>query len=193
MNCVIRDIPTPVIIESRATSEGTFNSPLLDMNVLDYAEVPLCAALLPPTQDVDKKQKGSRLNIRPVALDPVAGASGHGAEAYKSPPLSPTIPKANPFSFSNILISSAINFPTSPPPNTNHGTGAPSLLTNKDPLALQITTANFRRFVSRVGFVFWLQDRIEEILMWRKGWKYTSAWLVGYGVICERAGSWALD
>ena len=45
-------------------------------------------------------------------------------------------------------------------------------------------TANFRRFVSRVGPIFWLQDRIEEIILWKKGWKRTAVWLAAYGFFC---------
>lgn len=59
------------------------------------------------------------------------------------------------------------------------------LLSNRDPLSIQITSVNFKRFVERVGPVFWLQDRIEEILLWRRGWKVTGAWLAAYGLLCS--------
>ncbi|KAG9308876.1 hypothetical protein JVU11DRAFT_11336 [Chiua virens] len=45
-------------------------------------------------------------------------------------------------------------------------------------------TTNFRRFVSKVGPVFWLQDRIEEIILWKKGWKRTTVFLALYGFLC---------
>lgn len=38
--------------------------------------------------------------------------------------------------------------------------------------------------MARVGPVFWLQDRVEEVLMWRCGWKYTGVWIVSYAFLC---------
>lgn len=38
--------------------------------------------------------------------------------------------------------------------------------------------------MARVGPVFWLQDRVEEVLMWRCGWKYTGIWIAGYAFLC---------
>ncbi|KIK69717.1 hypothetical protein GYMLUDRAFT_34116 [Collybiopsis luxurians FD-317 M1] len=58
------------------------------------------------------------------------------------------------------------------------------LLSNRDPLSIQITTVNFKRFIERVGPVFWLQDRIEEIVFWKRGPKLTVAWLAAYGLLC---------
>ncbi|KAJ3856482.1 integral peroxisomal membrane peroxin-domain-containing protein [Lentinula lateritia] len=58
------------------------------------------------------------------------------------------------------------------------------LLSNKDPLSIQITSVNFKRFVERVGPVFWLQDRLEEIVFWRRGWKVTGTWLAVYCFLC---------
>ncbi|KAF8341147.1 hypothetical protein F5887DRAFT_976939 [Amanita rubescens] len=72
--------------------------------------------------------------------------------------------------------------PASPTPPSTHSTG--SLLSIKDPLSVPILSVNFRRFVSCVGPVFWLQDRIEEIVTWKKGWKVTCSWLSAYGFFC---------
>ncbi|KAI6123391.1 hypothetical protein EDD16DRAFT_1566085 [Pisolithus croceorrhizus] len=71
-------------------------------------------------------------------------------------------------------------FATSP----RSGQSSQMLLSTRDPLSLPIVTNNFRRFVARVGPVFWLQDRIEEIILWKKGWKRTVVWLAAYGFIC---------
>lgn len=60
----------------------------------------------------------------------------------------------------------------------------PTLLSSKDPLSLPITTNNFKRFVAKVGPVFWLQDRIEEILLWKRGWKVTTVWMLAYALLC---------
>ncbi|KAH7876231.1 integral peroxisomal membrane peroxin-domain-containing protein [Lentinula edodes] len=58
------------------------------------------------------------------------------------------------------------------------------LLSNKDPLSIQITSVNFKRFIERVGPVFWLQDRLEEIVFWRRGSKVTGTWLAVYCFLC---------
>ena len=59
------------------------------------------------------------------------------------------------------------------------------LLSTRDPLSVPIMTANFRRFISKVGPVFWLQDRIEEIILWKKGWKRTTVWIAAYAFFCR--------
>ncbi|KIJ60193.1 hypothetical protein HYDPIDRAFT_32458 [Hydnomerulius pinastri MD-312] len=38
--------------------------------------------------------------------------------------------------------------------------------------------------LAKVGPVFWLQDRVEEVILWKQGWKRTMVWLAGYGFIC---------
>ncbi|KAG7086838.1 hypothetical protein E1B28_002760 [Marasmius oreades] len=58
------------------------------------------------------------------------------------------------------------------------------LLSNRDPLSIPIMSVNFKQFVERVGPVFWLQDRIEEIVFWRRGWRMTCTWLAIYAFIC---------
>lgn len=75
------------------------------------------------------------------------------------------------------IISSAIATP-------NPRSPALSLLSTRDPLSVPIMTTNFRRFVCRVGPLFWLQDRGEEIILWKKGWKRTTVWLAVYGFFC---------
>jgi hypothetical protein len=59
-----------------------------------------------------------------------------------------------------------------------------TLLSCRDPLSLPIITNNFKRFVARVGPVFWLQDRIEEILFWKRGWRRTASWMALYAFLC---------
>jgi hypothetical protein len=57
-------------------------------------------------------------------------------------------------------------------------------MSTKDLLSVPIMSVNFPRFVSCVGPMFWLQDRIEDIVMWEKGWKVTCVaiylWLLLY-------------
>lgn len=84
---------------------------------------------------------------------------------------------------------------TSVPPVANSG-GTPvtsptskkektTLLSSKDPLSLPIMTNNFKRFVAKVGPVFWFQDRVEEILFWKRGWKHTTTWMALYAFLCK--------
>ena len=58
------------------------------------------------------------------------------------------------------------------------------LLSSKDPISLPIMTNSFKRFVNVVGPVFWLQDRIEEIGLWKRGTSWTTCWMVGYTLLC---------
>ncbi|KAK1224884.1 hypothetical protein PQX77_012196 [Marasmius sp. AFHP31] len=91
------------------------------------------------------------------------------------------------------MLLSSSGVPTSPSGSPGQGGQAPSgnnpgrkrtkrylnlkepivLLSNKDPLSIPIMSVNFKEFIQRVGPVFWLQDRIEEIVCWRRGWKMT--------------------
>jgi len=85
---------------------------------------------------------------------------------------------------SQMLLSSALPVPAGMSSPRSKTTGAPKLLSTKDPLSLPITTANFKKFVAKSGPVFWLQDRIEEIITWKLGWKYTSVWMAVYAFLC---------
>jgi hypothetical protein len=85
-----------------------------------------------------------------------------------------------------LLLSS---LPSNPPPQqgTSNPRGkqqATTLLSSRDPLSVPILTVNFKRFIERVGPIFWLQDRIEEIVLWKKGWKVTGVWIAIYSFFC---------
>lgn len=97
------------------------------------------------------------------------------------------------------LLFSSINIPADAtgseganPPGTAAGSSPGNsriiskarLLSSRDPLSIPISTANFRRFVSKVGPVFWLQDRVEEIILWRRGWRVTGSWMALYAFLC---------
>ncbi|TFK64178.1 hypothetical protein BDN72DRAFT_861568 [Pluteus cervinus] len=99
--------------------------------------------------------------------------------------LSSVIPPGATTSTSNSTSSSAGggSLKTNPARDKTSG-DAPVLLSNKDPLSIPTTTNNFKRFVARVGPVFWVQDRIEEVLFWRRGWKVTGVWMVFYTLLC---------
>ncbi|KIJ17533.1 hypothetical protein PAXINDRAFT_179567, partial [Paxillus involutus ATCC 200175] len=84
-------------------------------------------------------------------------------------------PSAPPSTTSIISTATATPNPRAPPY---------TLLSTRDSLSLPIMTSNFRRFIAKIGPVFWLQDRIEEIVLWKKGWRRTTVWLAAYAFLC---------
>ncbi|KAG1763620.1 integral peroxisomal membrane peroxin-domain-containing protein [Suillus occidentalis] len=141
------------------------------MSTFDYVEIP---------PDVIRLQSSPASNpIRPLAkistsLPSCLPASAAAAAATTT--FSPTK------SLSTLLLNTS--FPASIPTSASPRKSNTTLLSTRDPLSIPITTVNFRRFVARVGPVFWLQDRVEEVLMWRCGWKYTGVWIVSYAFLC---------
>ena len=126
-----------------------------------------------------------------------------------SPPASPTDLKQRPSLLSSVtssiasptlssipqLLLSASLPPLTPQPGASSSSttfnprkrmdpDGPILLSSKDSLSLPIMTNNFKRFVMAVGPVFWLQDRIEEITLWKKGWLWTTLWMAAYSLLC---------
>ncbi|KIM28714.1 hypothetical protein M408DRAFT_329177 [Serendipita vermifera MAFF 305830] len=83
----------------------------------------------------------------------------------------------------NAVLSAALNVPAPTTPSNPRKTEG-RLLSTRDSLSIPITTVNFRRFVSKSGAVFWLQDRVEEVIFWRRGWKVTAAWMAAYSFLC---------
>jgi hypothetical protein len=59
-----------------------------------------------------------------------------------------------------------------------------TLSSQRETLALPAMTNSFRRFVARCGTIFWVEDRVEEVLYWRKP-VWTWSWMLGWGFICE--------
>lgn len=59
-----------------------------------------------------------------------------------------------------------------------------SLSSQRESLSLPTMTNSFRRFVARCGTIFWVQDRVEEVLYWRKP-VWTWSWMLLWGFICE--------
>lgn len=98
------------------------------------------------------------------------------SNAALEPPPTPLSP-FNPLP--NIMLSSVLHSSPQADPR-----GKISLLSTREPLSMAATTVNFKSFVSRVGPVFWLQDRVEEIILWKKGWKWTTIWLLLYCILC---------
>jgi hypothetical protein len=95
--------------------------------------------------------------------------------------------RSNTFSIPSMLLAATTqSLPPAPSASPREASaGSAKLLSNRDSLSIQITTANFRRFVSKSGPVFWFQDRVEEIFLWRCGWQYTVAWGSAYAFLCK--------
>ncbi|KAF8994734.1 integral peroxisomal membrane peroxin-domain-containing protein [Cyathus striatus] len=105
-----------------------------------------------------------------------------GSAAIPSSLTSPTLSFLPQLLLSSSLPSGVLSSASSPGKKNGNGIGGKLiLLSNRDPLSLPIMTSNFKRFVAKVGPVFWLQDRVEEVLFWRRGWR-----LLGFGWLVMR-------
>ncbi|KIY51547.1 hypothetical protein FISHEDRAFT_36919 [Fistulina hepatica ATCC 64428] len=105
-----------------------------------------------------------------------------GRRSTFSPPTSPA--KASP-SYAASLIPQVLmsTLPTgaaNPPARK----GSIAYLSSKDPLSIPTTSVNFKRFIEVVGPVFWLQDRLEEIILWKRGARKTGVWIAVYVLLC---------
>ena len=137
---------------------------------MDYVDIPSVANRLSP-KDGRPIQLPLHIQTSVKPIDPSAS------------PTEPATAKTMLGNLPAMLLASTAGIPTSGNLSGQRDSGA--LISTRDPLSIPITTANFRRFVSKVGPIFWLQDRIEEILMWKKGWKVTTAWMAVYAFFCQ--------
>lgn len=150
------------------------------MASLEYVEVPTFATRLQST------------SLRPETKIHTGLPHPEPTKSVQQPPTSPssTLSTILP----QILLSSSIQVP----PTTNdesYSIPGPrrtpvQLLSTRDPLSIPIATVNFKRFVAKTGPVFWFQDRVEEILMWRRGWKVTGDWIAAYAFLCMSTASY---
>ncbi|KAI0035172.1 integral peroxisomal membrane peroxin-domain-containing protein [Vararia minispora EC-137] len=150
------------------------------MAVPAYVQVPPYAALLPDEPEVTLQYS----NKAPPAAA-VASSLPPPIQVSEECPSSPSQASPGKSALGNLpglLLASTLQIPNTAVPNNPRGSVA--LLSTRDPLSVPITTVNFRRFISKIGPVFWLQDRIEEILLWRKGWKFTATWMAIYAFVC---------
>ncbi|KAF7370431.1 hypothetical protein MSAN_00674800 [Mycena sanguinolenta] len=130
------------------------------MATLDYIEVPASASRLRPQSD------GSTHDIR------------------RAPKIVTSLPHPRPPPIHRRTESaSSITSPAKNAVNLIPQLLLSSLPSNP-PQQVPILTVNFKRFVERVGPIFWLQDRIEEIILWKKGWKVTGVWIAAYAFLC---------
>ncbi|KAH8114405.1 integral peroxisomal membrane peroxin-domain-containing protein [Phellopilus nigrolimitatus] len=136
---------------------------------MDYAQIPTYATLLDAQASIAPK----------IATSPPK--SGHSTVVSSTSSQIPQSPTKQPFNIPSAILASGLAAP-SPTPRTPRK--APDLLSTRDPLSLPMTTTHFRRFAAKCGPIFWLQDRAEEVLMWKRGWKVTSACMVAYAFLC---------
>lgn len=143
------------------------------MTIFDYVDIPACAAIVPPEANnrPDTKVHTSPPPAPHATDDPVSTSSAQGNTPTRTV-------------FKNLpgLLLTSLPIPTNP--FNENLRNASQLLSTRDPLSVHTTTVNFRRFVSKVGPLFWLQDRIEEIVTWKKGWKVTVMWMIAYSFLC---------
>lgn len=187
---MIKGFPTKVtlLVLYHHLELAVLSTPSSPMTSFDYVDIPPYATRLQPAS----ARRASPPRAAPRFTTPLPQTDAPGLHGRDSPPPgSPTTLRSGSGGAGGLLISSlsTVLLSTTIPGGTTDAraatTGAPvALLTAKDPLSIPITTNYFRRFVPRVGPVFWLQDRIEEIVMWRCGNAYTCAWIAGYAFIC---------
>lgn len=98
--------------------------------------------------------------------------------------LSASLPSVINSAASSTPLSSTLSSFTTYSPRAKTDQAA-SLLSSRDPISLPLMTNNFKRFVTVVGPVFWLQDRIEEIALWKRGTSWTTSWMAVYTLLCK--------
>ena len=141
------------------------------MAVFDYVDIPACATVV-PAEAKNHPDAKFHPSLPPTSDDSASPTSTQGN--------TPT--RAVFGNLPSLLLTSSLQIPTNAlSENPRNGS---QLLSTRDPLSVPTTTVNFRRFISRLGPVFWLQDRIEEVVTWRKGWKVTVMWMIAYSFLC---------
>ena len=155
------------------------------MATLDYIEIPSCAIRLRDSGDITPAHKIITTLPRPDSPE-IGRYSRHQASASST--------LTTPMNFiPQIIMGSIPTVPMSGPapetPSMNQRKKIDpekvTLLSSKDSLSLPIMTNNFKRFVANVGPVFWMQDRIEEIMFWKRGWRRTTSWMALYTFLCS--------
>ncbi|KAH9080385.1 integral peroxisomal membrane peroxin-domain-containing protein [Lactarius deliciosus] len=141
------------------------------MAVFEYVDIPASATLLP--SDLNHH---ADIKIQP-SFPPTSHAAAPDGQT------SPSSAQRTVFgNLPSLLLASSLQISTVHSPENPRNVS--QLMSTRDPLSVPTTTINFRRFISKIGPVFWLQDRIEEIITWRKGWKVTALWMAVYSFLC---------
>ncbi|WVR04549.1 hypothetical protein IAU60_001556 [Kwoniella sp. DSM 27419] len=152
---------------------------------LPTSAIPIAAPSAGPSSS--QPQAASSRSAVPSFPPPAAFGPGLNAGNKKSN----TIGMSLSTNVSDLLLSSLLppnlpKLPTAPAQIGKKvgGASAPrELSTQREGLSLPLVSNNFRRFVTRVGPVFWLQDRMEEVLFWRKP-IWTMAWMMTWTFVC---------
>ena len=139
---------------------------------MDYVDIPAVARRL-PTNNARSTRPRPRMR---TPIKPIQSPTIH-TESTTSPA------KTMLSNLPSMLLASTAGIPTSGNFSGQRGSG--TLISTRDPLSIPTMTANFRRFTMKVGPIFWLQDRIEEVLMWKRGWKVTTVWMAAYTFLCR--------
>ena len=166
------------------------------MATLDYAEIPTYATRL---QSADPTSHTIRTAPKILTALPSPDKLHNHSPTHTTalaPPISSPFSMIIPMLLSSSFQIPDTTLPSSPTTNSTNPVGVPTnprkvlqtgetpLLSNREPLAIFTTGTNFRRFVAKSGPAFWFQDRVEEVVMWRKGWKVTGVWMAGYAFLC---------
>ncbi|WVW78583.1 hypothetical protein I302_100539 [Kwoniella bestiolae CBS 10118] len=150
--------------------------------------IPTSAIPIPPPETTNNPSNSHKnvLKSNVPSFPPTSSTT-----TTQAPKKSSTMSMSLPTNVSDLLLSSLLppNLPKLPPSaatssSGKKGVGVPrELSTQRESLSLPLVSNNFRRFMTRVGPIFWLQDRIEEILFWRKP-IWTWAWMITWCFIC---------
>ncbi|KAK7025128.1 integral peroxisomal membrane peroxin-domain-containing protein [Favolaschia claudopus] len=153
------------------------------MATLDYIEVPASASRL-------RQSSGDNSSHEVRRVPKIVTALPHPPPAPLHRRTDSTSSITSPSKTSAVNLLPQLLLSTLPPPQNSANPREKQLLTNNNtllsqtPLSVPILTVNFKRFVERVGPIFWLQDRIEEIVLWKRGWKVTGVWIAVYAFFC---------
>jgi hypothetical protein len=174
------DVFILVKVQVRAESTPHYTTPPLTqhtiMTTFDYVDIPACATIVPISTEVkNQNQTDTKLN---TSLPPSSNLTSDSASTSGNTPTRTVFGN-----LPGLLLASSLQIPTNVP--NENPRSVSQLMSTRDPLSVPITTVNFRRFISRIGPVFWLQDRIEEIVTWKKGWKVTVLWMMAYSFLCQ--------
>lgn len=140
---------------------------------LEYVHIPSYASW------IDENKNASQSSMKVATAPPKSEPS---TVSPPSPSQVPQTPSKQPFNIPSAILASGISLP-SPAPRSPRK--APDLMSTKEPLSLPTTTNHFRRFAAKSGPIWWIQDRAEEILLWKRGWKLTAAWMSAYAFLCK--------
>jgi len=148
--------------------------PPMTPTVIDYVDIPACATVVPSEV---KSRQDTRVQ---TSLPPASHANDDAPSPSSAQASTPTRTVFG--NLPGLLLTSSLQISTHI--TSENPRNVSQLLSTRGPLSVPTTTVNFRRFVSRIGPVFWLQDRIEEIVTWKKGWKATVIWMIAYSFLC---------